>query len=95
MIVVWWEMENVPPPPYDLLEHSHVLLNHTLVFYCKENLGLFDVQTPIQVLAYGCLEGLFEVVYTIITKSSICLQHCCYTSSSSGFKNSTSNILSV
>jgi hypothetical protein len=64
-------MENVPPLPYDLLEHSHALLEHTLDFHCKENLGLFNVQAPIQVLAYGCLEGLFEVVYIAITKSSI------------------------
>jgi hypothetical protein len=84
MIVVWWEMENVPPLPYDLLEHSHVLLNHILVFHCKENLGLFNVQMPIQVLAYGCLEGLFEVVYITITKLGIYLQHCCYTSTSFG-----------
>jgi hypothetical protein len=44
MIVVWWEMENVPPPPYDLLKHSHALLEHILVFHHKENLGLFNVQ---------------------------------------------------
>jgi hypothetical protein len=50
MIVVWWDMENVPPSPYDLLECSHALLEHTLVFHHKENLGLFDVQVPIQVL---------------------------------------------
>jgi len=43
MIVVWWEMENVPLPPYDLLERSHALLEHTLVFHHKENLGLFNV----------------------------------------------------
>jgi hypothetical protein len=40
---MWWEMENVPPPPYDLLERSHVLLEHILVFHYKENLGLFNV----------------------------------------------------
>jgi hypothetical protein len=80
MIVVWWEMENVPPLPYDILERSHVLLNRTLLFHHKENLGLFNVQAPIQVLAYGCLEGLFKVVYIVITKLGICLQHCCYTS---------------
>jgi hypothetical protein len=85
MIVVWWEMENVLPPPYDLLECSHALLDHTLIFHRKENLGLFNVQAPIQVLAYGCLEGLFKVVYIVVTKSCICLQHCCYTSSSSSF----------
>jgi len=68
MIVVWWEMENVLPPPYDLLKHSHGFLKHILVFHHKENLGLFIVQTLIQVLAYGCLEGLFEIVYIIITK---------------------------
>ncbi len=72
-IVVWWGMENVPPLPYDLLKHSHVLLEHTLVFHHKENLGLFSVQVPIQVLAYGCLEGLFEIIYTSITKSNIYL----------------------
>jgi hypothetical protein len=43
---------------YDLLDCSHVLLEHILVFHHKENLGLFNVQVPIQVLAYGCLEGL-------------------------------------
>ncbi len=43
MIVVWWEMENVPLPPYDLLERSRALLEHTLVFHHKENLGLFNV----------------------------------------------------
>ncbi len=43
MIMVWWDMESVPPPPCDLLEHSHVLLEHTLVFHYKENLGLFSV----------------------------------------------------
>jgi len=73
MIVVWWEMENAPFPPYDLLKHSHALLKHHLVFRHKKNLGLFSVQTPIQVLTYGCLEGLFEVVYTIVTKLGICL----------------------
>ncbi len=70
-------MENVLPPPYDLLEHPHALLEPILVFHRKKNLGLFNVQAPIQVLAYGCLEGLFEVVYTIITKPCICLQHSC------------------
>jgi len=79
-------MENVPPPPYDLLEHSHALLDHTLIFHHKENLGLFNVQAPIQVLAYGCLEGLFKVVYIFVAKSNICLQHCYYTSSSSSFQ---------
>jgi hypothetical protein len=43
MIVVWWEMENVPLPPDDLLERSRALLEHTLVFHHKENLGLFNV----------------------------------------------------
>jgi len=43
MIMVWWEMENVPPLPYDLLEHSHAFVEHSLVFHCKENLGLFNV----------------------------------------------------
>jgi len=57
MIVVWWEMENVPPLPYDLLQCSHALLDHTLVFHRKKNLVLFSVQTPIQMLAYGCMEG--------------------------------------
>jgi hypothetical protein len=85
MIVVWWEMLNVPPPPYDLREHFHALLKHTLVFHHKKNLGLLRVQTPIQVLAYESLEGLSEVVYTIITKSCIYLQHCCCISSSFGF----------
>jgi hypothetical protein len=83
MVLVWWEMENVPPPPYYLLECSHVLLEHILVFHHKENLGLFNVQAPIQVLAYGCLEGLFEIVYIVVTKSNICLQHYYCTSSSS------------
>ncbi len=64
-------MENGPPLLYDLLEHSHVLLDHILVFHRKENLGLFSVQVPIQVLAYGCLEGLSEAVYTAITKLDI------------------------
>jgi hypothetical protein len=77
-------MENVPPPPYDLLEHSHVLLKHILIFYRKENLGLFTVQTLIQMLAYRCMEGLSEVVYIAITKLDIYLQHCYYTSSSHG-----------
>jgi len=53
MIVVWWHMESIPPLPYDLLELSHALLEHTLVFHRKKNLGLFKVQAPIQVLAYG------------------------------------------
>jgi len=35
-------------------------------------------------LAYGCMEGLSEVVYIAITKSSIDLQHCYYISSSFG-----------
>jgi hypothetical protein len=82
MIVVWWDMENVPPPPYDLLKYSHALVDHTLVFHHKENLGLFSVQTPIQVFAYGCLEGLSKAIYIAITKSGICLQHCSSTSSS-------------
>jgi hypothetical protein len=64
---------NGAPPPYDLLERSHVLLKHTLIFYHKENLGLFSVQVPIQVLAYGCMEGLSEVVYIAMTKSYILL----------------------
>jgi hypothetical protein len=51
-------MENVPPLPYDLPECSHALLDHTLIFHRKKNLGLFNVQVPIQVVAYGCLEGL-------------------------------------
>jgi hypothetical protein len=76
MIMVWWEMENTPPPPYDLVEHSHALLHHTLIFHHKKNLGLFNMQMPIQVFAYGCLEGLSKIVYTIVTKSSIYLQHC-------------------
>jgi hypothetical protein len=83
-IVVWWDMENIPLPPYDLLEHSHVLLEHILVFHHKENLGLFSAQAPIQVLAYGCLEGLSKTVYTAVTKSCILLQHCYCTSSSFG-----------
>jgi hypothetical protein len=74
----------IPPLLYDLLKHSHVLLDHTMVFHCKKNLGLFSVQAPIQVLAYGCLEGLFEIVYIVLTKSGIYLQHCCCTSSSFG-----------
>ncbi len=77
-------MENVPPPPYDLLKCSHVLLEHILVFHRKENLGLFNVQAPIQVLAYGCLEGLFEAIYIAITKLGIDLQHCYCISSSYG-----------
>jgi hypothetical protein len=79
-------MESIPPPPYDLLEHSHAILKHTLVFNHKENLGLFNVHAPIQVLAYGCLEGLSKAVYITITKSSMYLQHCCCTSSSSSSK---------
>ncbi len=75
MIVMWWEMENVLPLPYDFLEHSHALIAHILVFHREENLGLFSVQVPIQVLAYGCLEGLSKVVYIVFTKSSIYLQH--------------------
>jgi len=77
IIVVWWEMENVSPSPYDLLERSHALIKHTLIIYHKKILGLFNVKTPIQVLAYGCMEGLFEVVYIAVTKSNMCLQHCC------------------
>jgi hypothetical protein len=73
-------MENVLPP-YDLLEHSHALLEHTLVFHHKENLGSVNVQAPIQVLAYGCMEGLFGAIDIAITKSSICLQHGCSISS--------------
>jgi hypothetical protein len=83
MIVVWWDMENVPLP-YDLLKHSHALVNHILVFHHKENLGLFNVQVLIQVLANGYLEGLSKAIYIAITKSSICLQHCSSTSSSYG-----------
>jgi len=78
-------MVNIPPPPYDLLECSHAFLEHISVFHPKEILGLFSAQMPIQVFAYGCLEGLFEVLYIAITKSSICLQHYCCTSLSSGF----------
>jgi hypothetical protein len=84
MIVVWLEVENIPPPPYELLKRSHALLEHILVFRRKENLGLFNVQAPIQVIAYGCLEGLFEAIYIAITKSNINLQHYYCTSSSSG-----------
>jgi hypothetical protein len=79
-------MESIPILPYDLLEHSHALLKHTLVFNHKENLGLFNVHAPIQVLAYGCLEGLSKAVYITITKSGIYLQHCRFTSSSSSSK---------
>jgi hypothetical protein len=75
-------MENIPLPPYDLLEHSHVLLKHNLVFHGKKNLGLFSLQAPIQVLAYGCLKGLFKSIYTAITKLGIYLQHYYCTSSS-------------
>ncbi len=82
MIVVWWDMASIPPLSYDLLKCSHALLKHILVFHCKENLGLFSV--PIQVLAYGCLEGLSKVVYIVVTKSNICLQHCYCISSSFG-----------
>jgi len=32
------------------------------------------------VLAYGCLKGLFEVVYTVVTKLSIVLHRYYYTS---------------
>ncbi len=53
-----------------------------LVFHHKKNLGLFSVQAPIQMLAYGCLEGLSKNVYIAITKSNIYLQHCYCTSSS-------------
>ncbi len=84
MIVVWWNMENVPSLLYNLQEHSHVLLKHILVFHHKKNLGLFNVQTPIQVLTYGRLEGLFKAVYTIVAKSNIYLQHYCCTLSSFG-----------
>jgi len=28
IIVVWWDMENVPPLPYDFLECSHALSEH-------------------------------------------------------------------
>jgi hypothetical protein len=64
---------DVPPPLYDLMEHSHVLLDHTIMFHCKKNLGMFSLQMLIQVITYGCLEGLFEFVYTIVTKLSIYL----------------------
>jgi hypothetical protein len=84
--LVWWDMENVPPPPYDLLECSHTLLWHILVFHRKENLGLFSVQMPIQVLTHGCLKGLYISIYIIVTKLGICLQHCYYISPSSNFK---------
>ncbi len=47
MTMVWWDMESVPPPSYELLEHSHALLEHTLAFHHEKNLGLFNVQTPI------------------------------------------------
>jgi hypothetical protein len=43
-------MEKIPPLPYDLLERFRVLLEHILVFHYKENLGLFNVQLPIQML---------------------------------------------
>jgi len=43
-------MENVPPPPYYLLECSHALLEHIQIFHCQQNLGSFNVQAPIQVL---------------------------------------------
>jgi hypothetical protein len=59
-------MENVPPLLYELLEHSHALLDHTLVFQRKENLGLFNVQTLIHMLTYGCLEGLSKVITNLI-----------------------------
>jgi hypothetical protein len=35
MIMVWWDMEDVPFIPYDLLECSHVLMDNTLVFHHK------------------------------------------------------------
>jgi hypothetical protein len=61
--MVWWEMENVPPSPYDLLECSHALLEHILVFHHKENLGLLSVQTPIQVFTYGCGRIIWSSLY--------------------------------
>jgi hypothetical protein len=54
-------MENVLLPPYDLLECSHALLEHILIFHHKENLGLFSVQAHIQMLVYGCLEGYLKL----------------------------------
>jgi hypothetical protein len=49
----------------------------------QREFGLVQCATPNQVLACGCLEGLFEVVNIAITKLSISLQHCFYSSSSS------------
>jgi hypothetical protein len=69
--MVWWEMKNIPPSPYDLLNCSHALLEHILVFYHKKNLGLFNVQARIQALAYGCLEGLSKAIYIAITNLGI------------------------
>ncbi len=88
-------MENVPPPPYDLLEHSHALLKHILFFHRKENLGLFNVQAPIQMLAYGCLEGLFEAMYTVVTKLNIFLNIVVAFHHHLVKKNSTLNILLI
>jgi hypothetical protein len=86
MKMVWWDIENVPPPTYALLEHSYVLLEHTLAFHCKENLGLLSVQMLVWVLVYRYLEVLTKAIYIPITELGICIQHCCCTSSSFGKK---------
>lgn len=90
MTMVWWDIENVPPPTYALLECSYVLLEHILAFHGEENLGLnlglFSVQMLVRVLAYGCLEGLTKAFYIPITQLGICVQHSCCTSSSFGKK---------
>jgi hypothetical protein len=54
-------MGSIPLLPYDLLECSHALLKHTLIFHHKENLGLFNVLAPIQVLAYVCIKDYLEL----------------------------------
>jgi hypothetical protein len=66
-------MEKIPLPTYGLLEWSHALVSimrKILAFsLCKHLCN-----------ACGYLQGLYEIIYNVVTKSRICLQHCCTSS---------------
>jgi hypothetical protein len=63
------DMEEDPLPTYGLLEWSHALVSiMRKIHACSLHKHLCDV--------YGCLQGLYEIVYNVVTKSHMCLQHC-------------------
>jgi hypothetical protein len=68
------DMEKIPFPTYSLLEQSHALVSIVRkIWACSLCKHLCN--------ACGCLQGLYETIYNVVTKSRICLQHCCTSSS--------------